>query len=175
MAWRPELERVFHPEAVAVVGASKTADTNMQGGGFIRNFQRLGFEGRIYPVNPRLKEILGLKVYPDLASVPEHLDLVIVSTPAAEVPAVLEDCIVAGAKNVQDLVTTTEYYSRLAFACNHCPKKRIGPPDDGPILVLEDVRLDRAPPAAATHRHVSFLKAHLKLSTPSPSFRHIIQ
>jgi len=43
---------------------------------------------------------------------------------------------------------------------------RIGPPDDGPILILEVLRLDRAPPATVTHRHISFLKAHLKLSTP---------
>ena len=42
----------------------------------------------------------------------------------------------------------------------------MGPPDDGPILNLEGLRLDRAPPATATHRHVPFLKARLKLSTP---------
>ena len=42
----------------------------------------------------------------------------------------------------------------------------MGPPDDGPILVYEDVRLGGDPPATIIHRHVPFLKAPLKLSTP---------
>ncbi len=103
MAWHPDLERAFHPKAVAVVGASGAGTRALQGSGFIRNFQKLGFEGRIYPVNPKLKEIYGLRVYPNLASIPEPLDLVIISTPASEVPGVLEDCIAAGARNVHVL------------------------------------------------------------------------
>jgi acyl-CoA synthetase (NDP forming) len=100
MSWPHELERAFHPESVAVVGASNTTNTNLQGGGFISNFQRLGFEGRVYPVNPRLHDILGYKVYPNLTLIPDSLDLVIISTPAADVPAVLEECIAINAKNV---------------------------------------------------------------------------
>ena len=103
MAWHSDLERAFYPKAVAVVGASDSGTRVLQGSGFIRNFQRLGFEGHIYPVNPKLKEIYGLKVYPNLASIPEPLDLVIISTPASEVPGVLEDCIAAGARNVHVL------------------------------------------------------------------------
>ena len=100
MAWHPDFERAFYPRAIAVVGASEAGTRVIQGSSFIRNFQRLGFEGHIYPVNPKLKEIHGLNVYPNLASIPEPLDLVIISTPASEVPGVLEDCIAAGARNV---------------------------------------------------------------------------
>jgi len=60
----------------------------------------MGFTGRIHPINPKATEIAGLKAYPSLASVPDPIDLVIVSVPAPAVPAVLEDCIVAGAKNI---------------------------------------------------------------------------
>ena len=93
-------EAMFNPRAVAVIGASERSTGRFQGAGFISNFQKLGFEGRLYPVNPRGGEVLGLKVYPDLISLPETPDLVIVSTPAPEVPRVLEDCLAKGVKNV---------------------------------------------------------------------------
>ena len=100
MALHPDFKRAFNPRAVAIVGASGSDISALPSGGFIRNFQKLGFEGRLYPVNPRLKEILGLVAYPNLVSIPEPIDLVIISTPAREVPAVLEDCIAANARNV---------------------------------------------------------------------------
>ena len=55
------------------------------------------------------------------------------------------------------------------------PKMRKGPPDDDPLLVLEALRLSGRPPSTVIHRHISFLKAHLRLSTLQPAFRHIIQ
>lgn len=100
MTWHPDFDRAFHPRAVAIVGASGSDISALPGGGFIGNFQKLGFEGRLYPVNLRLKEMLGLPAYPNLVSIPEPIDLVIICTPAKEVPAVLEDCIAAKARNV---------------------------------------------------------------------------
>ena len=99
MAWDPGFEVAFHPKTVAVVGASRERPL---WGDFVLNLQRAGFEGRIYPINPKAagEEIRGLKAYPNLASVPEPIDLVIVTVPAAFVPAVLEDCIAANAKNI---------------------------------------------------------------------------
>jgi len=91
----------FNPKTIAVVGAS-TKPQWMGGTTFIANLQQLGFPGRIYPINPKAEgmEIRGLKAYPSLVSVPEPIDLVIVSTPAAQVPSVLEDCIAANARNI---------------------------------------------------------------------------
>ena len=85
------LDGLFHPSSVAIVGAS----SNPRSGGY--NFTRYlvdhGFEGRIYPVNPRLPEILGLRVYPNLKDVPApNIDYVICSIPAEGVPSLLEDC-----------------------------------------------------------------------------------
>lgn len=99
MAWDPEFEVAFNPKTIAVVGASR--ETRFFGD-FVGNLQRSGFSGRIYPVNPKAAggEIHGLKVYPSLVSVPEHIDLVMVSVPSHAVPSVLEDCVVANAKNV---------------------------------------------------------------------------
>ena len=71
-----------------------------RGYSFIRSFEHLGFKGRIYPVHPKAKEIVGFKAYPSIASIPEPVDLVIVAVPAQALPGVLEDCIAADAKNV---------------------------------------------------------------------------
>ena len=99
MAWDPEFEVAFNPKAIAVVGASRETQFF---GDFVGNLQRSGFPGRIYPINPKAVggEIHGLKVYPNLVSVPEHIDLVIVSVPSHAVLSVLEDCIAADAKNI---------------------------------------------------------------------------
>ena len=100
MAWDPEFEVAFSPRTVAIVGAQREGPQSWAD--FLVNLQRAGFRGRIYPINPKAKggEIRGVKAYPDLASVPEPIDLVIVTVPAAIVPLVLEDCIAANAKNV---------------------------------------------------------------------------
>jgi len=90
---------MFYPRSVAVVGASP----NPKGWGgttFIARLRDLEFAGKIYPVNPKATEILGFKTYPKVSSIPEPVDLVIVAISAPGVPQVLEDCIIAGVKNV---------------------------------------------------------------------------
>jgi len=104
MTWDPALEAAFHPKVVAMVGVSSNAKRGVPwgpgGSSFIGSYEQLGFQGRIYPVNPKATEILGLKAYPNVSSIPEPVDLVIVSVPAQALPEVLEDCITANAKNI---------------------------------------------------------------------------
>jgi acyl-CoA synthetase (NDP forming) len=102
MSWNSELEAAFDPKAIAVVGASLKEDSLIEVD-FVKAHQVLGYQGHIYPVNRKAtetSEIDGLKVYPNLSSIPEHIDLVIVSVPRAAVPGVLEECATVGAKNV---------------------------------------------------------------------------
>jgi len=64
-----KLNSMFFPKSVAVVGAS----ANPQGWGatgFVIRLRDQGFEGNIYPVNPKATEIQGLKTYPDVKSIP---------------------------------------------------------------------------------------------------------
>lgn len=100
MAWDPGFESAFKPETVAVVGASRKTSPFSD---FVRILLNAGFPGRIYPVNRNAagEQIHGLKVYPDLSSVPEPIDLVTVTVPAPAIPSVLEDCVAANAKNIQ--------------------------------------------------------------------------
>lgn len=96
----PGFEDAIKPKAIAVVGASRKP---LLFGDFVANLQRAGFPGRIYPVNPKAggKEIHGLKSYPDLLSIPEHVDLVTATVPAKDIIPMLKDCVTAGIKNVQ--------------------------------------------------------------------------
>lgn len=92
------LERFFNPSSVAVVGASQ--NPAKIGYDILNNIIRYGYGGAVYPINPRAKEILGHKAYPDLASVPSKTDLAVVAVPGSAVIDVLEQCGKVGIDSV---------------------------------------------------------------------------
>ena len=94
-----DLEAVFHPRAVAVVGASANPDS--PGHDYVRSLLDFGFRGEIYPVNPRLSELLGLKVYPRLCDTPGPVDYVISCVPAEAVLALVDECRQKGVRALQ--------------------------------------------------------------------------
>src|SRR5512135_805321 len=85
-----DLRPFFAPQGVAIIGAS--ASPNKLSFGILRNMTLYGFTGQIAPVNPKVDEILGLKCYPDIASVPDPVDLAVVVLPAPAIPDVLAAC-----------------------------------------------------------------------------------
>lgn len=88
------LDRIFNPKSIAIVGASEEEGT--VGYALMRNLIELKFQGDIYPVNIRKTEILGYKAYPSVEQIPERVDLVVIATPARTVPDVVEQCGKAG-------------------------------------------------------------------------------
>ena len=84
------LDKIFNPRSVAIVGASDEEGT--VGYALVRNLIDLKFEGKVYPVNIRKPEILGLKAYPSVEQILEPIDLAVIATPAQTVPDVLEQC-----------------------------------------------------------------------------------
>lgn len=107
----PKFGEGFPPKTMAIIGVSSKAGIVAPIGGasppgytgllLFRMLRQSGFQGRIYPVNPKATEIDGVKAYPSVTEVPEHLDLVLITVPAASVAQVLEDCVAAGVLNVQ--------------------------------------------------------------------------
>ncbi|MBN1848719.1 MAG: acetate--CoA ligase family protein [Deltaproteobacteria bacterium] len=93
------LDAMLSPKSLAVVGA-KRPSSEKKWSDLTSCIVRLGYKGRFYPINPEASEIDGIQAYPDLTSLPEPVDLVIVSVPAPQVPAVLRDCVSSGNKNV---------------------------------------------------------------------------
>lgn len=75
-----EIDAIFRPRSVAVVGASANPDT--PGYDYLASMQEFGFTGAIYPVNPKGGEILGLAVAKSLAEVPGDVDYVISCIPS---------------------------------------------------------------------------------------------
>jgi len=84
------LKIFFEPQSVAVVGASRTP--GKLGNTILRNLIKLGYRGRIFPVNPAAQEIEGLQSHPSLAAIPEMVELVVIAIPAHLVLEVMRDC-----------------------------------------------------------------------------------
>jgi acetyltransferase len=84
----------FTPQAVAVIGATETPGS--VGRNVIWNLVSSPFGGMVFPVNAKRPSVLGIKAYPNLASVPAQVDLAIVITPAPTVPDVIAECAAAG-------------------------------------------------------------------------------
>lgn len=95
----PDLDFVFNPKSVAVIGVSSVADS-LTNRNFLKPLLDCGYQGKIYPVNPRLSEILGLKVYPSVTEIPEPVDSVVSGLPAALVPQLMRECVAARVKVV---------------------------------------------------------------------------
>ena len=84
------------PNSIAIVGAS--LDPTKRGYKALFGLLKDGYEGAIYPINPKVEEILGVKVYPSIIAMPEAVDLALICTPAKTLPVVLEQCGVNGIK-----------------------------------------------------------------------------
>ena len=92
------LDKIFNPKTVAIVGASDEEGT--VGYALLKNFKELGFEGKVYPVNIKKSEVLGLQAYPSVEQIPEPVDLAIIATPARTVPGIVEQCGKFGIKGL---------------------------------------------------------------------------
>ena len=84
------LNKLFEPKSVAVFGASNRAGS--VGNLVFKNMIEGGFEGKVYPINPKHAKVQGHKAYADLNSIGTPVDLAVITTPAATVPAVIESC-----------------------------------------------------------------------------------
>ncbi|MCP4756124.1 MAG: CoA-binding protein [Proteobacteria bacterium] len=100
MTKQTDFDAMFHPKSVAVVGASRKNPDSQGWLGMFGQIKQFGYTGRLYPINPKAEEIEGLKAYPDLVSLPEPAELVVVTVPAPAVPAALRDCVASGSRNV---------------------------------------------------------------------------
>lgn len=90
------LDPIFKPRSIAVIGASH--NPTKRGYQSIKSLLQDKFEGNIFPVNQKEKEILGLPVYPDVGSIEEDIDLALIATPAQSVPELITQCGKKGVK-----------------------------------------------------------------------------
>ena len=88
------LDAIFKPRSVAVIGA--TEKEGSVGRTILWNLISNQFGGTVFPVNPKRSSVLGIRAYPDIAAIPEQVDLAVIVTPAPTVPAVIGACVDAG-------------------------------------------------------------------------------
>ncbi|OGA00495.1 MAG: acetyl CoA synthetase subunit alpha [Betaproteobacteria bacterium RIFCSPLOWO2_02_FULL_62_17] len=94
---RDALRTMFAPKSVAVVGATEKAGA--VGRTLLWNLISNPFGGTVYPINTRQNQVLGIKAYPNIGSVPEQIDLAVIVTPAPTVPDIIKECVAAGVKS----------------------------------------------------------------------------
>ena len=97
--WRAEpqpIDAIFNPRSVAVIGATERPGS--VGRAVLWSLVSSPFGGTVYPVSDKRASVLGIKAYRTVADLPEVVDLAVVVTPAATVPALLGQCVEAGVR-----------------------------------------------------------------------------
>jgi len=108
--FRPRMRELFEPASVAVIGAS--AESNKVGNIILGNIIESGFQGPLYPINPRYPEIMGLKCYPRVIDVPGPVEMAVVVVPAKFVLQVMEEC---GQKGVRAAVVISAGFKEVGL------------------------------------------------------------
>lgn len=93
------LSKLFNPASIAVFGASDRPES--VGANALHNLLEAGFQGRLYPINPKHAQVQKQVCYPDLSALPEVPELAVIATPAATIPAIIQAC---GEKGVSHAV-----------------------------------------------------------------------
>ena len=92
------LEAIFDPDTVAVIGASK--NPGKLGYHVMKSLTKGGFKGEILPINPRETELFGSKAYPSVLEAAQKIDLAIVVLPAQMVPDIFKQCAEKGVRGI---------------------------------------------------------------------------
>ncbi len=100
------IHRFFHPESVAIIGASRRQDTIGQL--LVRNLVTADFTGRVYVVNPSATAVSGMPAYKSVNEIPDAVDVAIVAVPAEAVTDVVLDC---AAKGVHGLIVISSGFA----------------------------------------------------------------
>jgi acyl-CoA synthetase (NDP forming) len=89
-----KLDKMFYPSSVAVVGASEVPIK--WGNLILTSILGWEFKGKVFPVNPKKDQILGIKSYPSLTAIPESVDLAVLVIPAPFIPDAMRECAAKG-------------------------------------------------------------------------------
>jgi acyl-CoA synthetase (NDP forming) len=102
-----QMKLFMEPRSIAVVGATRQSGTDSFN--IVERLGGHGYQGKIYPVNPKAEDILGIRAYPDVASVPERADLAVIPVwERSVVPSLIGQCIDAG---IRAIVVVTQGFA----------------------------------------------------------------
>ncbi|MGE5351436.1 MAG: acetate--CoA ligase family protein [Acidobacteriota bacterium] len=108
---RQEIERIFYPSSVAVVGTNKTKGTVPCD--ILENILKDDFQGIIYPVNPKERSICGLRVYKYVVDIEDPVDLAVIVYPSSVIHMAVEQC---GQKGIKSMVIISAGFREVGAA-----------------------------------------------------------
>jgi len=143
-----KLDPIFNPKSIAVIGASR--HKGKVGWEILHNLVEYGFQGKIYPVNPKADVVHSIRCYPSVLDIPDDVDLAVIVVPAAKTLEVMEEC---GKKGVKGSIVisagfkeTGERGAELERKLHSIAKKYgiriVGPNCMGVINTHPQVRMD---------------------------------
>ena len=118
------IEFIMNPRSIAVVGATNRPGS--VGLAVFRNILSAGFQGVLYPVNPKVKSVWSVKAYPRLADIPDEVDLAVIIVPAEVVYSILEE---AGKKQVKGAIVISAGFKEVGghgVELENCVKEVVG-------------------------------------------------
>ncbi|MHA2365800.1 MAG: acetate--CoA ligase family protein [Candidatus Hodarchaeales archaeon] len=89
--WKENLDKLFSPDSIAIVGASRRKGSI--GRSILKNIINFGYEGVVYPVNPKANSVGSIKCYPSLSAIPDQIDLAIIAVPSKFVLSVMKEAV----------------------------------------------------------------------------------
>jgi acyl-CoA synthetase (NDP forming) len=104
-----DLKSLFYPKSVAVVGVSE--DPAKLGSVVLNNMLEAGFEGRLFPVNPKYTSLFGIKTFAKVSDIEEAIDLVVIVVPAQFVLEIIKDCAV---KKVESVIIISAGFKEIS-------------------------------------------------------------
>src|SRR4030043_199896 len=93
------MKQFMEPQSVAIIGVSRY--TGEGAFNILENLLGYGYQGRIYPINPSVNEILGLKTYSRISKIADAIDLAVIATPRALVPRLVKECVDSNIKAIE--------------------------------------------------------------------------
>lgn len=133
MAARNPFDKYFNPRSIAIVGASRSPEK--VGYQVLKNIIDGGYKGKIYPINPNAKTILGLKCYPSITAVHQSIDVAVIVTPAPLVATIISEC---AENKIENTIIITAGFAEsgpkgailqqeLRHTLGHIPTRVLGP------------------------------------------------
>ncbi|MGC9976660.1 MAG: acetate--CoA ligase family protein, partial [Syntrophales bacterium] len=123
------MKRIFSPEGIAIIGAS--GDPLKLGYSTVKNIIDGGYTGKIYPINPKADEILGLKCYKSVQEIPGKVDVAVIVIPAKIVP---EAVTALGEKGVAGAIVISSGFGEIGN--NELQRELVAAATKGGVRIL---------------------------------------
>jgi len=167
-----KLEAIFSPRSVAVLGASSVP--GKVGHDIFENILRGGYQGTLYPVNPKARSILCIRAYPTITEVPDSVDLAMIILPPRAALKGVQECVDKGVKGIVIVSAGfrevggegAEIEQRIVHICREAQIPLVGPNCLGVINPADSVRLNASFSARMPSRgNISFISQSGALCT----------